>query len=511
MSFTIFNSFQRTAAYSVARPVPPTITTAAFGTLTALGQIPLTNIVYNSVTSYYNLLVNGTTVATNQTASSYNYSGGLANNTQYGPFTVVPYTAAGVAGTAFTVTGGSGAGRIYTWAYAGTLSFTGTSSSGTTLNFTGQSLSSVYITYTPTSGVTPVSGTKTSTLPVAFSGMTSSTTYTYTVYPVNGDNVPGSASGTNTATGSVTTTPPTVWVAAGAGTNTLAYSTNGVAWTGITGTTIFSANGWRAGYDPSNNLWVAAGTGTNGLAYSKNAINWTGLGNNTTFSNGTCAAYGNGIWLATGAVPPGNSIAYSTNGTIWTGLVGGTNIFGTGGQTVAYDPSNNLWVGGGYGGSCLGYSKDGVTWTGLTGKTIFSTQGMGVAYSSVQKLWVAIGQGTAHTLAYSSNGTAWTGLGVTTFTGQAAGVAYGNNMWVAAGPGTLAYSTNGTTWIGIGASVFSTGARGVSYSSVQDLWVAVGWAAGGNTIAYSKNGTNWTGLGKTVMNGTLTYGVSVSS
>ena len=517
MSFTSINAFQHTAGYSVARPVPPTVTAAAFGTLTALGQIPITGIVYNSTTSYYNILVNGGTVATNQTASSYTYSGGLANNTQYGPFTVVPYTAAGVAGTAFTVTGGSGGGRIYTWAYAGTLSFSGTSSSGTTLNFTGQALSSVYITYTPTSGVTPVSGTKTSTLPVAFIGMTSGTTYTYTVYPVNGDNVPGSASGTNTGTGTVTTKPPTLWVAGGQGvTYPVAYSTNVINWTGVgAGVTSFGSKCVTIGYDPSRNVWVAGGVPGSGntLAYSSNAITWTSLPTNVIIGATFCVHYNtvNNYWLAGGGQYGGNYIAYSTNALAWTKVT--QTAFNSECRGLKFSISQRYWVGAGNANNTLGYSKDGMNWTG-TGTSMFATEGQWVEYSESQSLWVSVGYSSTsvNTLAYSTNGISWNGLGKTVFATQGLAVAYSSaqDLWVAGGKGTnsLGYSKNGTTWTAIAGSAtfFSTNCGSVAYSTVQDVWVAAGQGTGG-ALAYSKDGITWTAIPGTSL-GNAGYGVA---
>jgi hypothetical protein len=495
MSFTSINAFQHTAGYSVARPVPPTITAAAFGTLTALGQIPITGIVYNSTTSYYNILVNGSAVATNQTASSYTYSGGLSNNVQYGPFTVVPYTASGVVGTPFTVTGGSGGGRIYTWAYAGTLSFSGTSSSGTTLNFTGQALSSAYITYTPTAGVTPVSGTKTSTLPVAFSGMTTNTPYTFTVYPVNGDNVPGSASGTNTGTGSVTTLPPTLWASAGSG--GIAYSTNAVNWTVSpnNNSTFGQAIGVAYGKTLSGNvgLWVAVGLGAGGntIGYSTNALNWTGLGKSLITGNGGAVGYGGiGIFVASGY--QGVVSCYSTNGVTWSATIG--SISNGVNHGISY--CKNIWISGGYQSPPSSYSVDGYNWSGYgTGGTtsIFNNQGgySGYGLTPNGDIWVAAGAGTStFQLYYSTNAANWTGA-VCPFSIQGNSAAYNTTLkiWVASGNsnsgGTgLCYSSNAVNWTGI-SGIFRF-VSGVVYSASQNIFGANGY--------YSTNGVNWTGV-----------------
>lgn len=76
------------------------------------------------------------------------------------------------------------------------------------------------------------------------------------------------------------------WVAVGEGTNSIAYSSNGINWTGI-GKTIFSTRGFDAAWNGS--MWVAVGSGTNTIAYSSDGINWTGIGE-TIFST-----YGVGV------------------------------------------------------------------------------------------------------------------------------------------------------------------------------------------------------------------------
>ena len=71
-----------------------------------------------------------------------------------------------------------------------------------------------------------------------------------------------------------------MWVAVGQGTNTIAYSYDGINWTGL-GSTIFSLYG--TGIAWNGTMWVATGTGTNSTAYSYVGFNWTGV---TSFSGG---------------------------------------------------------------------------------------------------------------------------------------------------------------------------------------------------------------------------------
>ena len=505
MSFATFTSFSHHAPCSNL-PIPSAITAAAFGALTTLGQIPLTGITYDASAAYYNVLVNGTTVASNQTASTYTYTS-LTNNTNYGPFTVVPYDAAGVAGTPFTVTGGT-AGSLYTLGVVtSTVTFGSTNATGTTLSCSG-AYSSLIITYSPTDG-TPASGATISganTTSRPYTGLSSSTPYTFSVYAVNGNGVQNGTAVTGTVTTSAP--PPPLWVAGGNGiTNTLVYSTNGFTWTGR-GTGVFDNAGGGRGVAYGNGLWVAVGNGTNSLAYSMDGFTWTGLGT-TVFSStgqGAGVAYGSGVWVGVGY--GGNLLATSTNGVTWTGR--GNTLFSTNGYGVAY--GNGLWVAVGTG-NTLAYSTDGISWTGR-GKAVFSTSGFGVAYGS--GLWVATGQG-GNTIATSPDGLTWTGLGTTVFSTNGTGVAYGkdpigNPLWVAGGTGgnSLAYSTDGVTWTGLGKAIFSGTGSGVAYSSTQNRWVATG--NGINSLAYSTNGVTWTGRGAgTSTFNSIGYAVAVTS
>ena len=438
------------------------ITAAVFDTLTALGQIPLTGIAGNFAT--YSVLKSGTVDATSQTASTYTITG-LGNNVQIGPVTVVPYDSLGVAGTAFTVTGGSGAGKNYTWAQANAPTFTATTSSGTTLACTG-TFSKIYVSYSGGVAGSPASGTLINTannISTVYTGLASNTTYTFVVYPVNGGGIPASATGSNTATGSVLTLPPTLWVAGGNGGNALAYSTDGIAWTGR-GFSILGTAGFCVAYSAFQNRWVAGGSGTgNTLAYSSDGINWIGRGKNIFSNIGFGVAYSEfqNRWVAGGS-GTGNTLAYSSDGINWIGR--GISIFSTAVRSVAYSAFQDRWVATGQGTNTLAYSSDGINWTGL-GTSIFSTSGRGVAYSAFQNRWTAAGQGTGNCLAYSSDGFNWTGRGNSIFINGGYGVAYSasQNLWTAAGLGLngLAYSTDGFNWTGRGNSIFSTGGNDV--------------------------------------------------
>jgi hypothetical protein len=315
-------------------------------------------------------------------------------------------------------------------------------------------------------------------------------------------------------------------VAVGAGTNFISYSTQngttlatqagGATWTALT--TIFTTSGWAVAY--GGGLWVSGGEGTNSLAWSYDGITWTGIasgaGNFATRCRGV--AYGEisgigGRWVAVGVGT--NSIIYSNDGINWVipaqGVTSG-GIFTTGAYGVCWDGS--LFWAVGQGTNTLASSPDGIIWTGYgqaadgaPGHSPFSTAGYGIAFNGVQ--YVAMGIG-GMTMAYSSNGTTWTACTTPPFTqGNAVcwGAPIGNivtpgtaisSRWVAVGIGashTIAYSTDGINWTGAGVTMFPavSGGNGVCFNGT--MFIAVGTkGAGSYTGAYSVDGATWNGV-----------------
>jgi hypothetical protein len=315
-------------------------------------------------------------------------------------------------------------------------------------------------------------------------------------------------------------------VMVGAGTNFISYSTqNGVTlatqagaatWTALT--TIFTTQGWAVAY--GGGLWVAGGEGTNSLAWSWDGMAWTGITSGATNFATRCrgVAYGEipgvgGRWVAVGVGT--NSIIYSNDGLNWVipaqGVTSG-GIFTTGGYGICWDGSLFWAVGAGT--NTLASSPDGITWTGYgqaadggAMHSPFSTAGYGIAYNGSQ--YVAMGIG-GMTMAYSSNGTTWTACTTPPFT-QGNAVCWGaqggnivapgtpiSGRWVAVGIGashTIAYSTDGINWTGAGVTMFPavSGGNGVCFNGT--LFVAVGTkGAGSFTAAYSQDGASWTGV-----------------
>jgi hypothetical protein len=307
-----------------------------------------------------------------------------------------------------------------------------------------------------------------------------------------------------------------MWLAAGVGSNTLAYSYNGLVWTGL-GSTIFTTAG--NGLSWNGVRWVAVGAGTNSIAYSDTGLTWTGNGVSTFANAGYGVAWGTDTWVAvggTGAV----QIAASTDGSIWTyqqataGVVTTFTDTSSYGYSVAWNGSQ--WIAGGdsnilYSPTATGWTRvavnsimtpvravawigdkwaiagtrvtnpiatspNGLTWTGITGTSLFTS-----AYCVVNQTTLPVdlsggdllaGGGGSSAQAYSITGRTWTLLSPALFS-RIHAIAYGYNQWVAVGAGTnsIAYSANGVTWTGAGAAILVEG-RGIAWNGFQR--VAVG-------------------------------------
>jgi len=223
---------------------------------------------------------------------------------------------------------------------------------------------------------------------------------------------------------------------------------------------------------------------SNTLAYSSNGINWTGLGKSVFSDVAQYIVWNGTMWVASGAGT--NTLGYSYNGTVWAGS--GTSVFTTTGYGMAWN--GFMWIATGTGTNTLAYSFNGVNWIGL-GATIFTVSGLSVAWNGV--LWVALGQGT-NTVAYSYNGYNWIGLTTTVFSTAGYGAAWNGKLWVAVGTGTnsIAWSNEGITWTGLGITISAVGFITIGYSVSWNgqLWLASGSGTQGN-IVYSPNGKLW--------------------
>jgi len=295
-------------------------------------------------------------------------------------------------------------------------------------------------------------------------------------------------SGPTTYNASITTTQAAAFVAGGAGPNKLAYSYDGITWTGSTsGNTVF---GMCSAVATNGTLWVAGGQTTNQLAYSYDGVNWTGSTSGNAIFTSACngVAWNGTKWVAGGQ--GGNQLAYSSDGITWTASTSGNGVFTSLCYAVAWNGTR--WVAGGEGTNRLAYSSDGETWTASTsGSAVFTSQCYAVAWNGTR--WVAGGNGT-NQLAYSSDGIAWTastsGNGVLTTVCNA--VAGNGTIWVAGGYGTnqVAYSTDGITWAASSSGNALFGSAALAFAWNGTRWVAGGYDA--NNLAYSSDGITWT-------------------
>lgn len=330
-------------------------------------------------------------------------------------------------------------------------------------------------------------------------------------------------------------------IAAGQGTHSLAFSHDGITWTGL-GTTVFTTRAICVEYN--GRIWVAGGEGGNTLAFSKDGITWTGLGSYIIDILVFSIAWNGSIWVATGRGT--KTLAYSYDGMTWLTSSSSESIYGStstlGGQTVIW--TGTLWVviGGGNGNS-IAYSTDGINWTGVSSATVGISglprtigtngqiliaggdasdfNGTGIYYSYDAQTWTSLGRGIMSTIrgvawngtmfvivgrfgnttAYSYDGITWTG-GTNIFSTVGLSVCWNGTMWVGVGNNNIAYSYNGITWTAT-TNPFTTIINGVAsnYQVPPKAFIqhpTIAFGTGGNTMAYSPDGINWTNLGTSV-------------
>ena len=133
------------------------------------------------------------------------------------------------------------------------------------------------------------------------------------------------------------------------------------------------------GYDIAYNgrRFVAVGQGTNSIAYSNDGLTWTGIGATIFTGAGSGIAWNNERWVAVGSGGP--PIAYSTDGISWTSVSTSTSIFSSGGNDVCWDGRRWIAVGEGTAND-IATSYDGITWYGVaTSTNLFTTGAYGLS------------------------------------------------------------------------------------------------------------------------------------
>jgi len=212
-----------------------------------------------------------------------------------------------------------------------------------------------------------------------------------------------------------------------AGNTTLAWSSNGITWTGITSisaTAVFTGNGGgRIIYNKNLSMWIANCVNNNGnagvIGYSTDGLNWTKL-NPTEFNGyGTGLDYNpsNGLTVCCGNATYNSSTVQtiiSTNGTTWTNSA---SPFGTNGVAYAVSYGSGTFMVAGNGSNIVYSSTNGYTWTSkLASQTSLLTDPRAISYSSSFNTWYVGGNGSR--IYYSSdNGSNWNAVSLSNIYG----------------------------------------------------------------------------------------------
>ncbi len=142
--------------------------------------------------------------------------------------------------------------------------------------------------------------------------------------------------------------PSATFVAGGGSGNaapfhTLAWSPDGVTWTGL-GNSVFDTSTTSVSYCSILDTWVSTGGNRNTIAFSPDGKNWTGLGNTAISTTGNDIHWFDGIFIAVGGAGV-NTMARSIDGKTWTGL--GSATFNGQGYSVMYSRKTQRWVAAG--------------------------------------------------------------------------------------------------------------------------------------------------------------------
>ncbi|NBV76261.1 MAG: hypothetical protein EBR59_09985 [Methylococcaceae bacterium] len=262
-------------------------------------------------------------------------------------------------------------------------------------------------------------------------------------------------------------------VAVGTGTNSpIAYSMDGYKWINV-GAGIFTT-GYAVAWNGT--MWVAVGAGSNSIAYSYDGLNWVGLGTSiVTSGDGKCIAWNGTMWFA--GFTDG-TLAYSYNGVIWSivsssGLTSCNAIVWNGIQWCAGgDATSNPII----------TSTDGLTWTQQTNSLTSCND-----IKSNGQLWIAVG---TNGIIYSYDSNTWYAIAEVTFAISA--VAWNGKMWVAGGASSannLLYSANGIAWTSLTNTIFATSCTAIAWTG--DKWIVGGLNGTAALFKTSYNGTVW--------------------
>jgi hypothetical protein len=289
-------------------------------------------------------------------------------------------------------------------------------------------------------------------------------------------------------------------LAFGAGTNTIAYSYDGISWRGL-GTKIFTTTGYCGCWN--GKLWVAGGqsSSTGVLAYSYDGINWTVASQSILSIIVYGVAWNGTVFVAVGGGGT-YSIAYSYNGINWYAAANtGASIYIGTGYGVTWGQNYFLATGSQATLSTFtGYiSATTLTISSLTSGTVAVGQtvtGGGVASNT----YIVSGSGLSWTVSISQTvGSAGAPVSASTTGGVStatfSGTISSTTLTVSSVVGTI-YTGQIITGVGITVATYIVSGGGTTWtiSNAHTIASPISMATIGGGAAYSTDGLNWTAI-----------------
>lgn len=266
--------------------------------------------------------------------------------------------------------------------------------------------------------------------------------------------------------------------------------------------------------------WVAVGNGDVTLAFSNDGINWTGvdgLFGDNTIGRGDSVYRAGDRWVVVGrdGDNEGANIWWSDDAEVWNlatnnddedDVFWGTGVDNTGKWVTR--GSDNLWVAGGNGDvTSLYWSDDGKVWNESENAVMVGVDVIRVSH--LGGLWLATGEADTdgNVLFYSEDGKTWTAASSSDGSdilgganGRGLALAYRDGLWLMGGGNLVStekqiwWSEDGMTWTGVATSdTFGTDGQVNDIIFGDGKWVAVGESEGGpSAVLYSTNGKGWT-------------------
>lgn len=262
-----------------------------------------------------------------------------------------------------------------------------------------------------------------------------------------------------------------IFVAVAGGSNTVAYSTDGISWT--QNTTLPKSITWTS-ITYGDGKFVAVAVRSDVSAYSTDGITWVETSLPDSDSKGwSSITYGNGKFVAVTTY----MFAYSTNGINWT-RVSIDNSYSW--SSVVYGNGKFVAVAD-WDSSVVMYSTDGINWN--EGTLPVSAQWVSVAYGNGKFVAITYSQ----IFAYSDDGINWTQGSLST-SKIPIFIIYGNGMFVISvgNSNIFVYSTDGVNWSQGTLPVSGPWTDGI-YGNNKFVIIA----QGETTVIYSTDGIHW--------------------